>query len=177
MNIPKRLKKIGSIASTVFVILVVLLAALLVGARVFHLTPFCVMSGSMEPEYPVGSLIYIKEVDPSTVEERQVITYRLPNGTPSTHRVIRIDTENRLFYTKGDANNTEDNPVSFSALMGTPVFKIPFVGYAAFFIQHPPGSYLAIAVGAILLLLTFLPDLFKDDKKTSPKDTAERLPK
>ena len=167
MNIPKRLKKIGSIASTVFVILVVLLAALLVGARVFHLTPFCVMSGSMEPEYPVGSLIYVKEIDPNDVEPRQVITYALPNGTPSTHRVVRVDAENQLFYTKGDTNDNEDGAVHFNNLIGTPVFVIPYLGFVAYFIQHPPGTYIAIAAGAILLILVFLPDLFQ--KKRSEK--------
>lgn len=160
------LKKIWNVVSTVVVIVVVIFAILLVGVRLFGIQVYSVISGSMEPEYPVGSLIYVKEVDPSEIEVDDVITYVLPSETPSTHRVVRIDEENQLFYTKGDANETEDGaPVHFKNLIGTPVFKIPYLGYVAYYIQHPPGMYIAIAAGAILLILVFLPDLFKKEKK------------
>ena len=59
----------------------------------------------------------------------------------------------------------EDPPVHFNNLIGKPVFKVPHLGYFAYYIQHPPGMYIAIAAGAILLLLVFLPDFFKKDKK------------
>lgn len=160
------LKKIWNVVSTVVVIVVVIFAILLVGVRLFGIQVYSVISGSMEPEYPVGSLIYVKSVEPTEIDVDDVITYVLPSETPSTHRVVRIDEENQLFYTKGDANETEDGaPVHFNNLIGTPVFKIPCLGYIAYYIQHPPGMYIAIAVGATLLILVFLPDLFKKDKK------------
>jgi hypothetical protein len=100
------------------------------------------------------------------IEVGDVITYVLPNDMPSTHRVIGVDAANQHFYTKGDANDIADgSPVHFKNLIGTPVFKIPLLGYVAYYIQHPPGMYIAIAVGAILLILVFLPDLFKKDGK------------
>ena len=170
MRIPDAVKKIWNIATTVIVVLVVIFAVLLVGVRLLGVQVYSVISGSMEPEYPVGSLIYVKEVDPSEVEVGDVITYVLPNNTPSTHRVIRIDKENQCFYTKGDANESEDgSPVHYKNLIGTPVFKIPYLGYAAYYIQHPPGMYIAMAAGAVLLILVFLPDLFGKEKK---KDKA-----
>ena len=160
------LKKVWNVISTTIVVLVVIFAVLLIGVRLFGVQVYSVISGSMEPEYPVGSLIYVKEVDPSEIKVDDVITYVLPSETPSTHRVVRIDKENQLFYTKGDANETEDGaPVHFKNLIGTPVFKIPYLGYVAYYIQHPPGMYIAIAAGAVLLILVFLPDLFKKDKK------------
>ena len=162
----KALKKTWDIITTILVVIVVLFAVLLVGARVFGIQVFSVISGSMEPEYPVGSLIYVKDVDPSEIEVGDVITYVLSNNMPSTHRVIGIDAENQHFYTKGDANEAEDGaPVHFNNLIGTPIFKIPLLGYVAYYIQHPPGMYIAIAAGAVLLILAFLPDLFKSDKK------------
>lgn len=171
---PSKLKKAWNIASTVLVVIVVLFAILLVGVRVFGVQVYSVISGSMEPEYPVGSLIYVKKVDPAEIEVNDVITYVLPNNMPSTHRVVRIDAENQLFYTKGDANNTEDGaPVHFKNLIGTPVFKTPFLGYVAYYIQHPPGMYIAIAAGAVLLILVFLPDLFAKDEKKDKKSPAE----
>ena len=166
MQVPNVAKKVWNIFTTVIVVLVVIFAVLLIGVRLFGVQVYSVISGSMEPEYPVGSLIYVKEVNPSEIEVNDVITYVLPSETPSTHRVVRIDEENQLFYTKGDANETEDGaPVHFKNLIGTPVFKIPYLGYVAYYIQHPPGMYIAIAAGAVLLILVFLPDLFKKDKK------------
>ena len=168
MKIPNAVKKVWNILTTVIVVLVVIFAVLLVGVRLFGVQVYSVISGSMEPEYPVGSLIYVKDVDPTEIEVNDVITYVLPSETPSTHRVVRIDEENQLFYTKGDANETEDGaPVHFKNLIGTPVFKIPYLGYVAYYIQHPPGMYIAIAAGAVLLIIVFLPDLFKKNKKES----------
>lgn len=64
----KSLKKIWNVLSNILVALVVILALLLVGARVVGLQVFTVLSGSMEPTYHTGSLIYVKEVDPYTIE-------------------------------------------------------------------------------------------------------------
>lgn len=171
----KVLGKLWNVISTVVVVLVVIFAVLLVGVRLFGIQVYSVISGSMEPEYHVGSLIYVKEVLPETVEAGDVITFVLPDNTPATHRVVRVDKDNRCFYTKGDANDIEDGaPVHFNNLIGTPVFTIPYLGYAAHYIQHPPGMYVAIAAGALLLLLVFVPDLFKNGKKKPAKDGADK---
>ncbi len=165
MNSNSALKKIWNVATTVIVVAVVFFAALLIGVRLFGVQVYSVISGSMEPEYPVGCLIYVKEADPSEIKVGDVITFVLENETPATHRVIGIDEDNQKFYTKGDANDTEDAPVHFNNLIGKPVFKIPYLGYVAYYIQHPPGMYIAIGIGACLLLLVFLPDFFKKKEK------------
>ena len=174
MQIPKGVKKACDILSTVVVILVVALAVLLVGVRLFGVQVFSVVSGSMEPDYPVGSLIYVKEVDSSTVQVGDVITFVLPDNTPATHRVIDIDEANQHFYTKGDANQVADGaPVHFKNLIGKPVFMIPLLGYVAYYIQRPPYMYVAIAVAAILLILAFVPDLLKPSDKSKKSDSKE----
>ncbi len=177
-------KKIWNIITTVIVVIVVVFAVLLVGLRLVGVQVYSVISGSMEPEYPVGALIYVKEVDPAEVKVGDVITFVLSNDMPATHRVIAIDAENQHFYTRGDANfnidettgekiYTEDPPVHFKNLIGKPIFKIPFLGYVAYYVQHPPGMYIALAVGAIILALAFLPDIFaKTDKTEKKKETA-----
>lgn len=183
----KSLKKIWNVISTVLVALVVLLALLLVGARVVGLQVFTVLSGSMEPTYHTGSLIYVKKVDPYTIEEGQPITFMLNENTIATHRVVGIvpDEEDPTvirFRTKGDANDAEDGGlVHYKNVIGTPVFSIPYLGYVADYIQHPPGMYVAISAGAVLLLLVFIPDIFADsgeEKKPSRRvkgeQTAER---
>ena len=176
----RSIKKTWNIISTVLVALVVLLALLLVGARVFGLQVFTVLSGSMEPTYHTGSLIYVKKVDPYTIRSGQVITFMLDENTVATHRVVGVvpdeeDPSVIRFRTKGDANENEDGGlVHYKNVIGTPVFTIPGLGFVANYIQHPPGMYIAIAAGAILLLLTFLPDLFGSEEKA---ETAGEKPR
>lgn len=161
-------KKIWNIATTVFVVLAVVFAVLSVGVRLLGIRVYSVISGSMEPAYPVGSLIYVKQADPDEIRIGDVITYVLPDNTPATHRVVRIDAENQRFYTKGDANETEDgSPVLFRNLIGRPILRIPYLGYIAYCIQHPPGMYIAVAAGLVILLLVFLPDIWARNKKGS----------
>ncbi len=165
------LKKIWNIITSILVSLAVLLALLLVGARVVGLQVFTVLSGSMEPTYHTGALIYVKKVDPSTIREGQVITFMLDEDTIATHRVVDIVPDEKdpsvlRFRTKGDANEAEDGTlVHYKNVVGTPVFSIPYLGYVANYIQHPPGMYVAISAGAVLLLLIFLPDVFAGEKK------------
>ena len=176
----KSLKKIWNVISSILVALVVLLALLLVGARVVGLQVFTVLSGSMEPTYHTGSLIYVKKVDPYTIEEGQPITFMLDEDTIATHRVVGIvpDEEDPTvirFRTKGDANDAEDGSlVHYKNVIGTPIFSIPYLGYIADYIQHPPGMYIAISAGAVLLLLVFLPDVFADDSKDEKKPRREK---
>ena len=67
-------KKIWDITTTVLVAIVVIFAVLLVGMRLVGVQVYSVISGSMEPEYPVGALIYVKEVGPAEVKVGDVIT-------------------------------------------------------------------------------------------------------
>ena len=162
-------KKIWKCITSVLVALVVIVALLLVGARLIGLQVFTVLSGSMEPAYHVGSLIYVKDVDPFELESGDVITFMLDENTVATHRIVEVvpdeeDDSVVRFRTKGDANeNVDGSLVHYKNVIGSPVFTIPYLGYAVSYIQNPPGTYVAISAGAILLLLVFLPDLFGDD--------------
>ena len=170
------IKKIWNAVTTVLVILIVILAVLLVGVRLVGFRVFTVLSGSMEPTYHVGSLIYVKDVDYRQLEAGDVITFMLDENTVATHRIIQVvpdedEPEVLRYATQGDANDAPDGKlVHFENVIGTPVFTIPKLGYVANYIQNPPGTYIAISGAAILLLLMFLPDLFSEDE---PKKTAE----
>ena len=167
----KALKKTLNGITTVLVTLIVLLALALVGVRLFGLTPYVVLSGSMEPTYHVGSLLYVKKIAPEAVQVGDPITFVLDeNLTVVTHRVVEIDAENQYFYTKGDANDAVDgSPVYFPNLIGKPVFSVPYLGYVADFVQQPPGMYISISIAAIVLLLAFVPDLLRDPEKKRKK--------
>lgn len=176
----KKLKKILNVISTILVAIVVVLALLLVGARFIGLNVYTVLSGSMEPTYHVGSLIYVKDVDTDELKAGDVITYMLDEDTIVTHRIADVipdETDPSIirFQTKGDANDSVDGSlVHYKNVIGTPVFSIPKLGYLANYIQKPPGRYIAISAGAIILLLVFLPDLFSDDDKSEKKKKKQK---
>ena len=159
------MKKFTDIASTAIMILVIIFAFLLVGMQLFGLKPYAVISGSMRPTYQVGSLIYVKKVTAAELEVGDPITYMLSNGVVVTHRIIEIhpDEDNPTvvrYTTKGDANNTADGtPVHINNIIGKPVFSIPLLGFVAYFVQTPPGSYILLSCLLILLMLSFIPNI------------------
>ena len=177
----KAILKVWNALTTVLVVIAVLLAVLLAGPRLVGMDVFTVLSGSMEPAYHTGSLIYVKDVDPFEIEPGQVITFMLSEDTVATHRVVGIvpdeDEPGTIrFRTKGDANNVEDGSlVHYKNIIGTPVFTIPQLGYLANYIQNPPGMYLAISAGAILLMMVFIPDLFiKEEEAPNPRRKKQK---
>ena len=175
MQIPKKVKKIWDMVSTVLVVLVVIFAVFLMGSRLIGMQVFHVISPSMEPTYSVGDLIYVKTVDPDAVKVGDPITFVLNEDlVVATHRVVKVDSENRQFTTKGDANETEDAaPVHFNNLIGVPVFAIPLLGYVSAYIQSPPGMYVAIGLGIVLLAAVFLPDMLTKKNKKEEEEQQE----
>ena len=157
------MKKIWDVTSTVLVILVVLCAVLLTGSRLLGYRTFSVLSGSMEPEYSEGDLLYVKKVDVNTLAVGDPVTFVLNEDlVVATHRIVQIDAENQKLYTKGDANEIPDSdPVHFNNIIGVPQFAIPKLGYVTDFMQNPPGLYITVGAGIALILIVFLPDLLK----------------
>ena len=166
------LKKIWNVVSTVLVALMVLCAVFLLGSRMIGYECYNVISPSMTPVYDVGDLIYVKEVDPYTIQPGDVITFIVNEDLViGTHRVVRVDTEKKHFYTKGDANEIEDaEPVHFNNVIGVPQFSIPKLGYVSDFVQNPPGMYITVAVGIVLIFLVFLPDIIGKKKPDAQED-------
>ncbi len=164
-------KKVWNIVSTVLVVAIVLCAVFLMGSRMLGFRVFNVISGSMEPTYSVGDLIYVKEVDTKDIKVGDPITFVLDEKlTVATHRVVSVDAANQRFYTKGDANeNIDGNPVHFNNVIGVPQFSIPLLGYVSDFIQNPPGMYITIGVGIVLILAVFLPDIITKKPEEAEK--------
>ena len=160
-------KKIWNIVSTILVVFMVLCAVFLMGSRLIGYQCYTVISGSMEPKYRVGDLLYVKAVNIEDIKAGDDITFILNEDlVVATHQVVRVDAEKQHFYTKGLANETEDSePVHFNNVIGVPQFSIPKLGYVSDFVQNPPGTYITIGVGIVLILIVFLPDLFGKKKK------------
>ena len=84
-----KIRKIYSIVSTLLIIAVVIVAFLLVGVRLIGFEPYTVLSGSMEPKYHVGSIIYVAKVTPDELSVGDPLTYRIDN-TVVTHEIVEI---------------------------------------------------------------------------------------
>lgn len=136
-----------------FIGTIIMLAGILVclglaAPRLAGLQSFVVVSGSMEPEIPVGSMIYSKEVDPATIKRGDIIVFYGTNpdvsntdNTPITHRVVENNAETQEITTKGDANEHNDmNPVLYDHVIGLVVKHIPKLGFAASPIAKPLGK-------------------------------------
>ncbi len=169
----------GSRLATLAVVVVAICAVALVGLRLVGFRIFTVMSGSMEPEYPVGSLVYVAPVNYQELKVGDVISYVANDDkVVVTHRITEIETDANdasvlRFRTKGDANKAADaNLVHYKNVLGKPAIVIPHIGYFAHNIQQPPGIYIMLVVGTLLLAWTFLPGTLEERRKTARKSIA-----
>lgn len=171
------MKKAYQIFTSILLVILILAAAVLFLPKFVGMTPLAVLSGSMEPTYHVGSLIYVKDADPEEVQVGEPITFKISDDTMVTHRVVAIDTDARTFQTKGDANdNVDGGAVAYENLVGKPVFTIPYMGYLAVYANTTTGMIITVTIILVILILTFLPDFLmkggdeeeKDEKKEAP---------
>lgn len=137
----------------------ILLCLVLAAPRLAGIKTYVVISGSMEPAIPVGSMVYSKEVDPKTLETGDVIVFYNSKagqgdaGTediiPITHRVVLNDTKAGEITTKGDANEQADIfKVTYLNVEGKVIFHIPQLGYLAAPLSSTMGK---IAIALIIL--------------------------
>ncbi len=157
------IKKIWNAAVTLLLLAALALAAAFTGVRLFGLTPYTVTSGSMEPVYPVGSILYVRKADPRDVRIGEAITFTLSGTAVATHQVWAVEGE--TFRTQGIANrDSEGNilhdavPVPFDALIGKPVACIPRLGFVYQAIRTPVGLWSLVFLGAGACLVSLLVD-------------------
>ncbi len=174
------LKKVWKITTNVLLTVLIALVAVLVLPRLFGIQPLVVLSGSMEPTYHVGSLIYVADIEPERLAIGDTVTYVMEDGeTKVTHRIIETDGENQCVYTKGDANNTADGgAVNYSDIVGKPLFSIPQIGYLANYFTTGSGTIALITGVIVILILVFMSELIakvdqEERKNLYPADRSE----
>ena len=152
----------------------VILAALLFLPRAAGMRVYAVLSSSMEPVLPVGSMIYVMPCKlPEEILERDIIAYEAGDGLV-VHRVIHADGKNGQYETKGDFNKTVDEtPVSFENIIGKVEFHIPFTGFLLMYVQKGPVRYLLLVSGSILVALA-LPLKKKEENEFGNKMESKR---
>lgn len=120
---------------------------------------YTVVTESMEPEIPVGSLVLVKGTDPETLEKGDVVSYERVRdpGTIITHRVIENTPDTRELTTKGDANEVNDlEPVPYDNVVGKVALTIPKIGKLAARFSTLAGKVLLGALLVVGYLLTVL---------------------
>lgn len=164
------LKKICGFLSGILLVVLAALAGILIIPKVMGYEEMAVLTGSMEPNYPVGSLIFVKEENPENLQVGDVITYRLSGDTVVTHRVVEINKDEQSVITKGDANESNDgSPVPYSKIVGEAKGKIPYLGYISLNIKTPKGILVTCGLIIVIILLTFIPDIFSDEEEEETK--------
>lgn len=142
----------------------IVLAAVLV-PRVAGATPMTVLTGSMTPVYPAGTLVVVRPLPAEEIAVGSVITFQLRSGDPTvvTHRVVGVGydgTGEKVFTTQGDANQAPDvAPVREVQVRGEVWYSVPFLGRLNILFsteQHElmtrvaAGGCFAYAIGALL---------------------------
>ncbi|MFY0408469.1 signal peptidase I [Solicola sp. PLA-1-18] len=139
----------------------VLLAAVVV-PRVAGATPYTILTGSMRPQMPPGTLVVVRPIATDDVQVGTVVTYQLESGrdTVVTHRVVGVSVDGRgrtTFTTQGDANDVADaEPVRPVQVRGAVWYDVPHLGRVSTLIsgdQHV--VLLAVVVGGLVLYAAF----------------------
>ncbi len=138
---------------------VILLCSLLVlpGMTGFHM--YNVLSGSMEPAIPVGSLLYVRSGDPEQVEDEDIIAFygSLEDSGIITHRVVKNNVVSGTFTTKGDANDKEDpTPVSYDNYIGRVTLSVPYVGRVLTIMTSLEGKIAAACIVGLGVILNVI---------------------
>ena len=121
----KIIKKIINVLTT----LIIVVGGIFLVLYLFGIVPYVILSGSMEPTIKTGSLCFInKKVDVQEIKKKDVIAFKLDDGTLVTHRVDKINKDGII--TKGDNNKrVDDGVVTANNYVGKNIFWIPKVGY------------------------------------------------
>ena len=123
-------------------IILVVIAALLPTtlSRFMGFEVYNVVSDSMTPRIPKGSLVFVRSAEAGEIRAGEVIAYD-SYGAVTVHRVKENRTLEGEFITKGDANEEEDlAPVPYSALIGRVERSVPYLGELTSMMSSPLGK-------------------------------------
>jgi signal peptidase len=153
------LRAVGFGLSTGLVVLVAALAVvLIVVPKATGSLPLSVLTQSMEPTLPPGTLVVVRPVAVDDIEVGDVVTYQITSGQAAvvTHRVIAVSSSSdggRTFTTKGDNNDVADSkPVLPAQIRGTVWYSLPALGTVNQFVN---GSRAWLIPSAAVLLLSY----------------------
>lgn len=136
---------------------------------------FVILSGSMEPHLPVGSLVITLPSD--TYDIGNIVAFTR-DGITVTHRIAKKEVSRNIFsfVTKGDANNTTDEQkITQDAIIGKELLFIPYIGRLIVFIKTVPGFLLCIVLPALLFIAYELRDIKREFEKEVEKKILKKM--
>jgi signal peptidase I len=109
----------------------------------------------MEPTIHVGSLVLVQKVPENAIKVDDIVARKAPDNdnTFVTHRIVQIGPQPDTFVTRGDANNTNDPPITYSEIVGKMVFAVPMLGLLVNFSSTPIGMGLVIVIFILFIVL------------------------
>lgn len=118
-------------------------------------TPYAVLTGSMSPALPPGTLAVTRPVDIADVRVGDVVTFQLRSGEPAvvTHRVVgtRVSGGERLLVTRGDTNDVVDaDPVQQVQLRGRVWYAVPWLGRVGALVTAEQRQLAVWVIGGLL---------------------------
>ena len=123
---------------------------------------FNIVSPSMEPEIPVGSLIIVQDAAPEDIQEGDIIAF-MDGGSVVSHRVVENKVIEGEFVTKGDANQSEDfNAVPYNMLVGQVKYHFRALGQFMELLTTSPGKVLMLVIAACGVMLNMLATRLRD---------------
>jgi signal peptidase len=147
--------------SGAFLLLVIALGVLVVVIpKMVGGIPLTVLTSSMIPHFPPGTLVIDRPIDPAELRIGDVATYQIVSGKPGviTHRIISISSSTdgtKTFQFKGDNNSVPDGEVVTSAqIQGEVWYSIPLLGYVNNAVNGPSRSAMVPAIAALLFAYT-----------------------
>lgn len=148
-------KVLNVISSIIMTIFLVFIFSLVVARLFFGIQINAVATGSMEPDLPVGSLIFVKAVNYDDIAIGDDITFAKGEGSILvTHRVIYKSEQTKALITQGIANNVADSQINYNDVKGKVIFSIPFIGYIILFVNTLIGKIVCITIVIAIILIT-----------------------
>jgi signal peptidase len=147
---------LGQLLAWMVILAVTTMLVVTVGIpRIAGATPYTVLTGSMSPGMPPGTLVVVRPADQIGIGE--VVTYQLESGKPAvvTHRVVSVAPGadgKTMFQTQGDANDVPDESwVSEDQIRGVRWYSVPFLGHVNNLLTGKERQMAVYAVAALLL--------------------------
>lgn len=147
-----------TVSAALLALVIALGVAVIVVPALTHSVPLTVLTQSMEPKLPPGTLLIVRPVDPDDINIGDVITYQIKSGEPGviTHRVIAAGVNSkgeRVFTLQGDNNAAADpDPVREVQIQGRLWYSVPYIGWVNNAMSGDTRSVIMpIVAGALLL--------------------------
>ena len=143
--------------------------------------PLTILTQSMQPALPPGTLVVVKPADPADIQIGDVVTYQLNPGQPElvTHRVVAVSQTTSgasSFVLKGDNNAEPDaNPVVPAQIKGKVWYSLPWIGWVNSAVGGGGKTWLIIGLAVLLFAYAgwmFIGGLFDRRKKKSAGEAA-----